>query len=242
MQFDWILFDADHTIFDFDRSSEEALTDTLDKHGVVPQDHHWGVYWSINKECWAAFERGEMERETMRELRFSRFFDSIGAPHLNAESFGSDYLQLLPQKPYFLDGAVELLDSLHGRVKLGIITNGLREVQRPRLESTGIDRLFEVIVVSGEIDQVKPNHGFFDYTHGQMGRPDKRRVLVVGDSLTADIAGGLAFGFKTCWFNPSGHQGLTDITPHYEVGRLHEVLSILGFNAKFSDDHATPDK
>lgn len=230
MHFDWILFDADHTLFDFDRSSREALTHTLMLHQVHPADDHWTVYDRINKECWAAFEKGELDRETMRTIRFSRFFRDINAMHVHIETFASDYLHTLPTRPYFIQGAPELLHALHGRIRIGIITNGLKEVQRPRLESTGIDKLCEVIVVSGEIDLTKPHHDFFDYAHRHMGRPDKQRVLVVGDSLTADIHGGSAYGFRTCWFNPNGAPNDLSTRPDYEISYLYQIQALVGLS------------
>jgi YjjG family noncanonical pyrimidine nucleotidase len=228
MNYDWILFDADHTLFDFDKSSEEALAETLLQHGVADHNAHWVTYNTINKACWAAFEKGEIDRETMRTQRFSQFFDQINAAHIDIDTFGNQYLQSLPRRPYFISGATDLLYALHGRVKLGIITNGLREVQRPRLESTGIDRLFDLIVVSGEIDLMKPHTAFFDYTHRHMGRPEKDRVLVVGDSLSADITGGASFGFKTCWFNPHGTPADPSIQPDYEIDVLGKLPAIAG--------------
>jgi YjjG family noncanonical pyrimidine nucleotidase len=228
MRYDWILFDADHTLFDFDKSSEEALADTLLKHGVAEHKTHWLTYNTINKACWAAFEKGEIDRETMRTQRFSHFFEQINAQSIDIDDFGNQYLQSLPLRPYFIDGATELLSGLHGRVKLGIITNGLREVQRPRLESTGIDKYFDVIVVSGEIDLMKPNHAFFDHTHQLMGRPEKDRVLVVGDSLSADIAGGAGYGFKTCWFNQFDAPINGDVKPDYQINELYKLPEIAG--------------
>src|SRR5690606_6102209 len=123
----------------------------------------------------------------------------------------------LPSRPYCIPGARELLEQLYGKVRLGIITNGLTEVQRPRLESTGIAALCQVIVVSGEINLMKPQHAFFDHTHTLMGRPDKKAVLVVGDSLTADIAGGRDYGFQTCWYNPGQVLHDTGIRPDFEI-------------------------
>lgn len=228
MHYDWILFDADHTLFDFDRSSREALEDTMTTHGLDFQPAYWELYDAINKECWAAYERGTLHRDEMRTIRFSRFFQQIGARVGDIHVFAGQYLQGLPKRPYFIDGAPEILDSLHGRVRLGIITNGLAEVQRPRLVATGIDRYFEVIVVSGEIGHMKPHRTYFEYTHVQMARPLKERVLVVGDSLGADIKGGAEFGFRTCWYNPSGKMNDSTVTPDYEIDVLSAISALAG--------------
>ena len=228
MHFDWVLFDADHTLFDFDRSSKEALAETLEHHGIPHQDDHWNTYDRINKECWAAFENGQLERETMRVIRFTKFFQHIGATEIDVEIFASQYLHSLPARPYLLPGATDLLSALHGRISMGIITNGLREVQRPRLVSTRVDRFFEVIVISGEIDLMKPDRAFFHHAYVHMGQPEKHKVLVIGDSLNADIKGGAGYGFKTCWFNPQKNPGHPEILPDFEIASLEQVTPLLG--------------
>ncbi len=231
MKFDWILFDADHTLFDFDKSAAESLMDTMQSHGIAHHDGHWELYNKINKTCWSAYENGEMDRDTMRTLRFSLFFEQIGAEVADIEIFASQYLQGLPSRPYFINGAIELLNALHGNVRLGIITNGLAEVQRPRLVSTGVDRLFDIIVVSGEIGSMKPSHTYFEHTYNQMSRPRKNKVLVVGDSLNADVKGGSDFGFTTCWFNPESAENDIGIRPDYVIDALHHIPAIVGLNA-----------
>jgi YjjG family noncanonical pyrimidine nucleotidase len=228
MNFDWILFDADHTLFDFDRSAQESLADTIRSHGITHADDHWPLYHRINRSVWTAYENGEIDRDTMRTKRFSMFFEEIKAEVADVELFASQYLIGLPQRPYFIEGAVEVLQALHGKIRMGIITNGLTEVQRPRLESTGIDRLFEIIIVSGEIGMMKPDNAYFEFAYTQMARPSKERVLVVGDSLNADIRGGAEFGFRTCWFNPFGEANNLGINPDYEIGDLQKIPAIAG--------------
>lgn len=228
MHYDWILFDADHTLFDFDRTAAEALAETALTHGIAYKEEHWPIYDNINKQCWNDYENGVINRETLRTRRFALFLEEIDAMVVDLEIFAADYLNQLPSRPYFIDGALDLLHGLHGKVRLGIITNGLAEVQRPRLVATGIDRLFDVIVVSGEIGHMKPSREYFEYTHVQMIRPDGARVLVVGDSLNADIRGGRDFGFDTCWFNPAQAPNDSEIVPIFQINALHQLIAILG--------------
>lgn len=232
MNFDWLLFDADHTLFDFDRSAREALAETMLHHGVTYLEHHWQKYHTINKQCWTAYENGQMDRETMRVRRFSLFFEEIGARVSDLDKFADQYLHAIPQRPYFIDGAVDLLLELHGSFRMGIVTNGLTEVQRPRLVSTGIDKLFEVIVVSGEIGLMKPEYAYFEHVHIQMSRPEKKKVLVIGDSINADIKGGSEFGFSTCWYNPAKSSNDTSIRPDFEISDLDQIREIVGTSRK----------
>jgi 2-haloacid dehalogenase len=228
MNYDWILFDADHTLFDFDRSARHALTMTLDEIGVTAAEEHFSTYHRINAEAWRAFEDKRIDAQVLRRVRFERFFEAIGVEHEAPEQFNAAYLGKLPDLPFFMDGALDLLDRLRLKYALGLITNGLSEVQRPRLVKSGLIEYFQVVVVSGEIGYAKPEHAYFAYAHDDMGGPDKERVLVVGDNLNSDIRGGRDFGFQTCWYNPGGGQNTSDVHPDYEIAHLGEILSILG--------------
>ena len=160
-KFDWILFDADHTLFDFDRSSRQSLQKVLESFGERWVPEYFEAYYAINKQCWADMESGRINRAMLRKVRFSKFFEAVGITGIDPVQCNDDYLGNLPHFPYFMDGATELLDVLHGDYRLGIITNGMKEVQRPQLHASGVVDLFDVIVVSGEIGMVKPNAGFF---------------------------------------------------------------------------------
>jgi HAD superfamily hydrolase (TIGR01509 family) len=119
-------------------------------------------------------------------------------------------LQWLGTAGGLVEGARELLDDLHGDVRLGLITNGYSEVQRPRLTHFDLSHYFEAVVVSSEIGHAKPSAAFFDHAFTALGSPDPATVLVVGDSLSSDIAGGRNAGTVTCWFNPAGKPVPTD--------------------------------
>ncbi|MDX1408403.1 MAG: YjjG family noncanonical pyrimidine nucleotidase [Saprospiraceae bacterium] len=227
-RYDWILFDADHTLFDFDRSSKAALESALAEQGFDVLPRHFEMYYQINKQCWRAFEDGEIDRPTLRRLRFERFFEAAGLENDDPEAFNINYLSRLPHLPFFMNGALDLLDALFGHYRLGIVTNGMKEVQRPRLEMSGIDRYFEVIVVSGEIGVAKPDHAYFAYTHDRMGQPDKEQVLMVGDNLNSDVRGAQQFGYRGCWYNPGGVPNGEPVTPDFQIRALNEVHRVLG--------------
>ena len=142
--------------------------------------------------------------------------------------FNDQYLGELPKHPYFLEDAPSLLNSVGAHFRLGLITNGLKQVQRPRLKSSGIEHHFEVIVVSGEIGLAKPDPAFFDRAHDAMERPDKQKVMVIGDGLYSDMKGGIDYGYRTCWYNPEGEEAPQDIRPDHVVGSHRGVLELLG--------------
>jgi len=138
------------------------------------------------------------------------------------------YLENLIQHTVPLDGALDLLETLKRlRVRMGIITNGLREVQRPRIRQVGMENFFQVVLVSDEIGLAKPDTRFFARAHAEMGLPEKEKVLVVGDSYASDIAGAKNFAFPSCWFNPKALQPPADAQPDFDIRSLKEVLKIV---------------
>ncbi|MBK9012625.1 MAG: noncanonical pyrimidine nucleotidase, YjjG family [Saprospiraceae bacterium] len=227
MRYPWILFDADDTLFDFKRSARHALAQTLEDHKIEASETHFQIYETINHEVWLAFERLEITATELRKIRFERFLEVIGE-YRDPLELNRYYLNLLSKTRFMLDGAIDLVESLHQKnYRMGLITNGLKEVQRPRIAQAKMDKYFEVIVVSDEIGVSKPHKGFFEYTYVEMGRPDKAEVIVVGDSLNSDIQGGINFGVDTCWFNPRGATNLTDHQPTYQIQKLDELWEIL---------------
>lgn len=225
-RFKWILFDADHTLFDFDKASEEALSEVLSEHGIEWANGMYADYKKINIQCWMEHEQGIIDRDTLVYERFKRYFDFMQLT-LDPISTQQKYLERLGSKPYRITGADEILTWVKERSKLGYITNGMSTVQRPRLELIGWHLIFDVIVIAGEIGHSKPHQPYFDFVHRQMGNPERDKVLVVGDSLTADIAGGFAYGYQTCWYNPEQEECPPEHRPDFTISRLEDLKHIL---------------
>lgn len=230
MDFDWILFDADHTLFDFDKSARSALSATLRENRIADPGHFYEIYRDINARCWHAFEEGQIDATVLRHVRFELFFDAIELEHPDPVGFNDAYLSKLPELPYFMDGAMEALKRWRGFYKYGLITNGLKEVQRPRLEFSGLISFFDIVVISGEIGLAKPDNAYFDHAHSLMGRPEKSRVLVIGDNLNSDISGGQSFGFRTCWYNPGSKDLDGAVKPDFQIAHFRELDEILGLS------------
>jgi len=222
----WALFDADHTLFDFDKASEEALSEVLAEHGAGWENGMYADYKRINVQCWTEHEQGLINRDILVYERFRRYFD-FRELDLDPVSTQKEYLRLLGTKPYLMPGAEEMMEFLHGKVKLGYITNGMTEVQRPRMEKIEWHKRFDVIVIAGEIGHSKPHYAYFDYVHQQIGRPDPDEVLVIGDSISADIKGAMSFGYHTCWYNPEQEVYLLQPGPEFIISHLEEIRDIL---------------
>lgn len=227
MAYKWILFDADNTIFDFHASSEIAFHMSFKEHNFNSTDEHYDFFNEINLHYWGAYDRNEISHEEIKRIRFEKLFEKIGFNGVDPLAFNSLYFRKLVEYPRFMNKALELLKELKGKYKLGIITNGMEEVQRPRLHASGIFDLFEIVIISGEIGYSKPNRAFFSYAYQKMQEVNKGEVLVVGDNLLADIKGGQDFGFKTAWFNAFGITNETGIRADYYLKELSQLRNVL---------------
>lgn len=226
IRYRWLLFDLDNTLFDYDRAEREALTRTFAEIGLPVQDELFDRYRQINGDLWQAFEQGGVTQDFIKVQRFARLFYANG---IDADPvlISKRYLFYLSQGTFLIDGAEEVVRSLHGRYRMLLVTNGLKEVQRPRIAHSTIGAYFEGLIISEEVGAAKPDGRIFDVAFDMMNRPGKREVLIVGDSLSSDIAGGRAYGIDTCWFNPSARPAEPDDDITYVIGDLAQLESIL---------------
>ena len=226
MKYEWLLFDLDNTLLDFNASEHFALTKVLDQVGVIFQPEHLTVYEKINRACWDAFEKGTLPQSAINETRFSQFLQALGLHNEDSFEVGNYYLDQLSEKAVFMEGAQDLLETQYQKHKLGIVTNGLKQVQRPKLVKAGLTHYFKIIVVSDEIGVSKPQVGFFDYAFREMASPPKEKVLIIGDSINSDIKGGINYGIDTCWYNPLKKENQSEIQPVYEINSLTQLKTL----------------
>jgi len=222
-----VLIDLDHTLFDSDASEAAALDDTLRHAGITETSRHVDAYVEINTTLWAAVERGEIGPDGVRLARFEQLVASAGLdadPHELAEAF----VDGLGAHGGLYPGARGVLEELAGTTRLALVTNGLSEVQRARIERLDIERYFHAVVISAEIGASKPAGAFFDIAFGHLGRPDRRSTLMVGDSLTADVRGGADYGLATCWYNPHRRAATPRADFDHEIDRLGQLPAVVG--------------
>lgn len=224
MKYDWLLFDLDNTLMDFDEASIIAFQQTLLASNIPSQPHYYKLYKKVNHKVWQSYERKEITAIELRSRRFKLFLKEIGKTG-DAKQMNATYLSQIVKHSKVLEGTRELLESLVKNYNLAIITNGLKEVQRPRLALTKIDHYFDAIIVSDEIGYAKPQKEYFDYVFNEIQMPPKVKVLVIGDSLNSDITGGNNYGIDTCWYNPSKQKNTVDIQPTFEINRLSQLKS-----------------
>lgn len=224
MSYQWLLFDVDDTLFDYRQAEDGALAQTFALHGLNFQPEHQLRYKEINHQFWQRLEQKLVTAEVLRVGRFRQLFDEFEID-FDATQFANSYLVQLGQQTHLIEGAVELITELNGRFQLGLITNGLADVQYPRLERSGLQDYFSAITVSDEVGVAKPNPAIFDEAFRRMSQPAKSKVLIIGDSLSSDMTGGINYGIDTCWYNPNGKPGSLPVT--YDIRQLAELPHLL---------------
>jgi len=216
-----LLFDLDGTVLDY-----VALFNAY-KHafGVNAPDALLEVYHEINSALWGQFEKGIID---ITNLKYRRFADLFSHFNLDADpsAFSDYYLQELGNGGYLMKGALEILTFCSKHFRLGAITNGIGDVQRSRLNKAGIDQFFETVVISNDVGIAKPDPGIFNIAFKDMNLNNKEEILMIGDSLSSDILGGINAGIDTCWINNDIKEA-GKIKPVYTILKITELVEIV---------------
>jgi YjjG family noncanonical pyrimidine nucleotidase len=226
--YQWLLFDADGTLFDYDAAERQALRRALSAFDLGFDADVLSVYREINARMWDEFELGNVTAEKLKSERFARLFAALQLnASLDAVDFSERYLNYLGDCTDLMPEVMTVLNALQSQVGLALITNGLKAVQRSRLAKSGLDAYFEAVVISDEEGVAKPDPRIFDIAMARMDHPPKEAVLMVGDSLTSDMRGANLYGIDACWYNPDGRAPLPDVDVRYDIRSLPELLPIV---------------
>lgn len=220
-----VLFDLDHTLLDSDESERLAFVQTLRSFEVDKPDAHLESYKRINSALWKAVERGERSPNEVKTLRFEQLLDELDLATDPVE-VAERYTTELGAQGELFPGVSEMLHEVGSWAQLGLVTNGIGAVQRARVDRLGLDEHLSAIAISGELGVSKPNPQIFEHIFEELGRPDRSTTIMVGDSLSSDIAGGHNAEIATCWYNPHGAQALAP-SPTLEVGSIDELAPAL---------------
>jgi YjjG family noncanonical pyrimidine nucleotidase len=225
--YDVFLLDADGTLFDYDKAEENALKNVFNKYWFSYTEDVRTIYKKINKALWDSLEKGQIDKRTIQVLRFKQLFDALSIKG-DPKKFGDDYLIELGKGSYLIEGALELCKSIcqNGK-KAYIVTNGISSTQKARLENSLIKPYITNIFISEEIGYHKPNPLYFEYVFSHIPNVEKSNLIIIGDSISADIAGGILAGIDSCWFNKLDSKNNTDIAPTYEIRSLTEVFALI---------------
>ena len=226
MAYSVALFDADNTLLDFTRAEHDALCECLVSRNLPSDDATVSLYSAINDRHWKMLERGETTRDRLKTERFAEFFSAVGYSG-DPAAIAADYVRALSRQSHLMDGALELICSLYGKCKLYIITNGITTVQKSRFGSCPLAPYFDRCFISEEMGCAKPEKRFFDLVAASLPCFDPAQAIVIGDSLSSDIRGGINAGLDTCWFNPDGKNAPADMNITYTVADLCEIKDII---------------
>lgn len=221
-----VLFDLDDTLFDFHKAEKIALTKTLVYFDIDPTEETLALYSTINAAHWKRLELGEISREEVKVGRYRELFKTIGV-ECDPVKATAYYESMLAIGHYFMPGAPELLEELYGKYRLYIVSNGTAKVQEGRIGSSGIAKYMDGIFISQILGANKPDKQFFDICFAEIPDFLLSETVIIGDSLSSDIKGGINAGITTVWFNPKGIENDSDIKPDYTINELSEVPGLL---------------
>lgn len=222
MKYQWILFDADETLYSF--NSYLGLRPMLKRYGIDFSQEDYARFQSVNQPLWVAYQNKEISATDIQMRRFAELAKLTGKHQLQLNQELMEEMALVSEP---LMGVRETLENLYGQVRMGIITNGFTALQQRRLENTDTAHFFDLVVVSEQVGVAKPDRKVFDYAFAQMGEVDKSKVLMVGDTLASDILGGNNVGIDTCWLNPHGKENNTEARPTYEISRFEQLVNVV---------------
>lgn len=225
MKYEYLFLDLDDTILDFGTTERKSITRLLNQLGITPTDEIIDRYRVINLQHWQRLERGEITREQISH-RFDVLFQELGvkASTPECEKLFSRYLC---EGSDVMPGAPEALERLHKKYRLFAASNSTAAVQAGRLKQAGLDKYFEQVFVSEAMGAYKPDPLFFERAFARIDGFNKNKAIMVGDSKTSDIQGGINAGIRTCWINPSGDPRRPDIQPDFEITSISQLEALL---------------
>ncbi|MFK8023447.1 MAG: YjjG family noncanonical pyrimidine nucleotidase [Ilumatobacter sp.] len=220
-----VLFDLDHTLLDSDASHAVAFDTTMQSIGVEPTSDAFNVFDRLNQALWRRVEAGDIGPNDVRVLRFEQLTAELGV-RADPVEMGETFVQGLTDHGELYAGGLELLERLSGVVRIGMVTNGIGSVQRGRIERLGIGRHFDAVAISGELGVSKPDPRIFDIVLSELGVESRDSVVMVGDSLSSDIAGAVNASIDSIWFDP-GQTSADALEPTHRVMNLADVLDLV---------------
>ncbi len=225
MKYTTLFFDLDNTLLDFSKTEAVSIRRLLSEYNLPCDGEAVANYSRINDGFWKRFENGEISKNAIYEGRFKAFCEFYNTS-ADTKAMALQYITYLGQGNYVIDGAFPVLDYLKAKgYYFCATTNGLCITQYRRIKGSGLEPYFNGIFVSEDAGSQKPDTEYFDFVISKIPEKDKRKILIIGDSQTSDILGGINSGIDTCWYNPKG--AVAKYTPTYEIQSLEQLKDIL---------------
>ncbi|MBE8168303.1 MAG: pyrimidine 5'-nucleotidase [Shewanella sp.] len=222
-KYQWVLFDADDTLFDFDAFAGLTMLFAQYQHVFTEQDYQ--AYQTLNKSLWLKYQDNLIDAQT---LQIDRFKPWAAKFDISAGELNNGFLLAMAEVCRPLSGAIELLEYLKSNsIRVGIVTNGFTALQQIRLDKTGINQFVDLLVISEQIGFAKPDCRVFEYAFDKMDNVALASVLMVGDNLNTDVQGGINAGIDTCWYNAKNEVNQTELSPTFQVNSHQQLLLVL---------------
>ena len=226
-----VFWDVDETLLNFGAAQRAALNTLFSEFGLGPcTDAMVDRYDAINHIFWGRLERGEITKPEVLIGRFRQFFSEYGIDPAVSVPFNDRYQLCLGDTIVYRDDCLRLLDFLKGKVKQYVVSNGTVIAQTKKLERSGIGIRMDGVFLSEALGAEKPSPAFFEKVFDAIGPVDRRDVMIVGDSLTSDMQGGMNAGIVTCWYNPDGKPVPQAYRIDHVIKNLWELLPLLGLS------------
>lgn len=220
------LLDADDTIFDFSACCKNALAHAAEESGLAFDDGMHALYLSINDRLWAQLERREITHGELLTLRFALFLRGLGLPEGGAAELNRRYVEALSRECVTFPGARDFLAELCELGDIYVVTNGTASVQHGRMERFGMKEYVKGVFISEEIGAYKPAAGYFAGVRAGIPDFSPGKTLLIGDSLSSDIAMAAAAGVDSVWFNRKEKAFSGAAEPTYVAQGYKDVLKI----------------
>lgn len=225
-----VFFDLDHTLWDYDRNSRETLQELydhhgMDRHGNIGFDQFHDTFQQVNLRLWDQYDRGQIDRYVIRDNRFQIMLGELNVgDHQLARELSEHYLVLSPTKKNLIEHAGEILDYLHPKYQLVLVTNGFEEMQSIKVASGGIGKYFKAIVTSERAGHKKPAKEIFEYALKQTNLAPQDAIMI-GDNLLTDMAGAANANIDSVLYNPKKQKHNAAVT--FEIAGLLQLKEIL---------------
>ena len=226
-RYDVLLCDADDTLFDFHKAEERAFAGACARMGLTATDALLHTYSQINQALWKLLEQGGITQAELRVRRFEQFLAAVGRDDLNAQEMAAAFTDALGRQSVPLEGAVEAVARWSRILPVIIVTNGIAHVQHGRMDGSEVRHYIRGMIISEEIGAAKPDPKMIEMGMELAGVQDRSRVLMLGDSLSSDMAAAANAGVDACWFNPKGKENAKGLPVRYEITSLDAVDAIL---------------
>ncbi len=229
--YQYLLFDADNTLFDFTRAEYLSFKDTCSVCNVDWSEELYKQYSAINDHLWKQFEKGTISLNSLKIERFRQLLPANSAQddsatYENAVRMRDAYMEKLANQTCLIDGAEDICRKLAEKYPMYLITNGISRIQRSRFGKSTLKPYFRNLFISEEIGVSKPHPEYFDHVLRNIGCEDKSKYLVIGDSLSSDCAGAVNYGLDICYFDPH-HRPSDDLPLTHTIHDLSELETIL---------------